>query len=208
MMWVRGRSFGQRQEGWWSDNRPPGEVERNVHRSLWNPLLLPWRAPKAPPSLHRGRTFQQQLGSGEQFLRGCISPGVSEEMPSHLCSSATSPQQHLAFYSQLRNPLAPLLFSLNLELELTGRHNFLCTTLCCLPDVLLHVNIHSSEGNIALIKSWKSSSPVYCSQQGQHWVAQGLVRPKYPRTEIPQSLWVMPQCCTSIRWKNLIKNLC
>lgn len=113
----------------------------------------PWRAPKAPPSLHRGRTLQQQLGNGEQFLKGCVSPGVSEEVSSSLYSSATSPWQILAFCSQLTNPLAPLLFSLNLELELTGRHNFLCTTLCCLPDVLLHVSIHRSEGNIALRKS-------------------------------------------------------
>lgn len=123
--------------------------------------------------------FSSSWAVGSDFSGAASPQGCLRKMPSHLCSSATSPQQHLAFYSQLRNPLVPLLFSLNLELELTGRHNFLCPTLCCLPDVLLHVNIHSSEGNIALIKSWKSSSPVHCSQQGQHWAAQGLVQPKY-----------------------------
>lgn len=112
----------------------------------------PWRAPKAPPSLHRAEHFSSSWAM-ERFLKGCVSPEVSEEMSSPLCSSATSPWQHLAFCSQLRNLLAPVVFSLNLELELTDRHNFLCMTLCCLPDVLLHVDIHRSEGNIAPIKS-------------------------------------------------------
>lgn len=40
LMWMR-RSFGQSQEGWWGDSCPPGEVERNSHRCLWDPLLLP-----------------------------------------------------------------------------------------------------------------------------------------------------------------------
>lgn len=42
--WYRlRRSFrqGLRQEGGWNDSCSPVGVERNSHRSLWNPLLLP-----------------------------------------------------------------------------------------------------------------------------------------------------------------------
>lgn len=119
----------------------------------------PWRAPKAPPSPHRGKTLWQQLGSGERFLTGYLSPQLSEEMSfSPLCSSAASFLQHFVLLST-RKPFCLIALFHDSEVGVLRRTRLPMHDLmfperwCCPAAVLLDVNIHKPERNIAHRKS-------------------------------------------------------
>lgn len=80
LMWVR-RSFGQRQEGWWSDSCPPGEVERNSHRCLWNPLLLPLESSQSSSITPQGQNTSAAVGQWSDFSRAASLQGCPRKCP-------------------------------------------------------------------------------------------------------------------------------
>lgn len=158
-MWVR-RLPGQglRQEGSWNDSCSPVKAEIltglcEIH------CCCPWRAPKALPSPRRGKTLGQQLGDGEQFLKGYIATGLSEWTSFYPpSSSATLLLQHFVFLSP-RKPFCLIAVFPNSGV-VVHRHTQLCMCDLMFPKgwffpsaAILNVNIHKSERNLAHRKS-------------------------------------------------------
>lgn len=115
----------------------------------------PWRPPKVPSPPTRGKTLQQQLGDGGLFLKGYLAPELSEEMSfSPLCSSATLLLQHFVLLLTRKPFCLTAVFpdsevGVHRHIQLPMHDSVLPKGWCCPSGVLLDINIHTFERNIA-----------------------------------------------------------